>query len=116
MPADWANKRLLPAFEAPNHLDVYDIRDAAYDVQLSITTMTGLVNRQQPRIYLLSNDDAHELLNTILSHIPSTLVPIKAESVLDDLLQKYRHHISGMIIYDPAMLEDRKSTRLNSSH
>ncbi len=105
MPADWAHKRLLPAFEAPHHLDVYDIRDAAYDVQLSVTTMTGLVNRQQPRIYLLSNDDAHKLLNTILNHIPSTLVPIKAESVLDDLLQKHRHHISGMIIYDPALLD-----------
>jgi len=53
-------------FQVPDHLDVYDICDASQDVQLSVTTMTGVINRQQPKVYLLSNDDAAFWLKEVL--------------------------------------------------
>src|SRR5579875_28544 len=54
---DWSGERMLPAFQAPQHLDIYDLRGAASDVQLAVTTMAGIINRPQPRVYLITSDD-----------------------------------------------------------
>src|SRR5258708_16382093 len=61
---------LLPAFQAPEHLDVYDIRNTSYDVQLNVTTLTGLINRKHPKIYLLSNSDAFFWLGAAFAQVP----------------------------------------------
>lgn len=52
--ADSIGSGLWPTFQAPDHLDVYDIRNASQDVQLSVMTMTGVINRKQPKVYLRS--------------------------------------------------------------
>jgi GxGYxYP putative glycoside hydrolase C-terminal domain/GxGYxY sequence motif in domain of unknown function N-terminal len=99
------NKRLLPVFETPAHLEIYDIQNAAYDVQLSVTTLTGLINRGQPRIYLLSNNDAEGLFNALLVHVPHEYIATDREDTLDAMLKTYRDIVRGMVIYDPAMLD-----------
>ena len=99
------NKRLLPVFETPAHLEIYDIHNAAYDVQLSVTTLTGLINRGQPRIYLLSNNDAEGLFNALLAHVPHEYIATDKEDTLDAMLKTYRDIVKGMVIYDPAMLD-----------
>lgn len=96
-------KRLLPVFAAPAHLEIYDIQDAAYDAQLSVTTLAGLINRGQPRVYLLSNSDADSLFNTLLAHVPHEYIKIGTQSTLDTMLRTYRDVVKGMVIYDPAM-------------
>ncbi|MGH2495141.1 MAG: GxGYxYP domain-containing protein, partial [Ktedonobacteraceae bacterium] len=99
------NKRLLPVFETPAHLEIYDIQDAAYDVQLSVTTLAGLINRGQPRVYLLSNNDADSLFNALLARVPHEYAKTGKLDVLDAMLQKYRDIVKGMVIYDPAILD-----------
>ncbi|HEU0001151.1 MAG TPA: GxGYxYP domain-containing protein [Ktedonobacteraceae bacterium] len=97
------DKRLLPVFATPAHLEIYDIQDAVYDMQLSVTTLAGLINRGQPRVYLLSNNDADSLFNALLAHVPHEHVNTGELGTLDAMLQTYRDTVKGMVIYDPAM-------------
>ena len=99
------NKRLLPVFATPAHLEIYDIQDAAYDAQLSVTTLAGLINRGRPRVYLLSNNDAGSLFNALLADVPHEYVKTGKLDTLDAMLTTYRDVVRGMVIYDPAMLD-----------
>src|SRR5258707_5075233 len=101
----WSSDGLLPAFQAPEHLDVYDIRNASYDIQLSVTTMTGLINRQQPEVYLLNSSDAASWLNQVFAHIPHVISAAKDEAILETLLNSYRNRVAGLIIYDPGFID-----------
>ncbi len=101
--ADWAG--LWPTLQAPDHLDVYDIRGASQDVQLSVTTMTGVINRQQPRVYLLSSDDAAFWFNEALAQVPHDISPATGNDALEALLISYGSSIRGLIIYDPNCMD-----------
>ncbi|HEX9132754.1 MAG TPA: GxGYxYP domain-containing protein, partial [Ktedonobacteraceae bacterium] len=101
--ADWAG--LWPTLQAPDHLDVYDLRGASQDVQLSVTTMTGVINRQQPRVYLLSSDDAAFWLNEALAQVPHDVSPATGNDALEALLISYGSSIRGLIIYDPNCMD-----------
>src|SRR5690242_4008929 len=94
---------LLPVFEAPAHLDLYDIERAAYDVQLSVTTLAGLINRNRPRVYLLATGDAGKLFDALLAHVPHEYVAHGGVDILDAMLQMYPDSAKGMVIYDPAL-------------
>src|SRR5690349_20799316 len=98
---DWSAERLIPAFQAPRHLDVYDIRRASPDVQLAVTTMAGIVNRPQPQVYLLVGDDDVFWLRQVLSSIPQTMSPVANDDTLEAILIAHRSSIQGLIIYDP---------------
>ena len=97
------HNRLLPVFETPAHLELYDIQHTAYDVQLSVTTLAGLINRGQPRVYLLATGDAENLFNTLLAHVPYEYVAHEGVDVLEAMLQTYPDSAKGMVIYDPAL-------------
>jgi len=101
----WSSDGLLPAFQAPEHLNVYDIRNTSYDIQLSVTTMTGLINRQQPEVYLLNSSDAAFWLNQVFAHIPHVISAAKDEAILETLLNGYRNRVAGLIIYDPGFID-----------
>ena len=98
---DWAANGLWPTFQSPDHLDVYDIRGASQDTQLAITTMTGIINRQKPQVYLLSSADAAFWLQEVFAQIPQDVSPATGNAALDAMLNKYGSSIQGMIIYDP---------------
>ena len=98
---NWPNERTLPAFQTPQHLTIYDMRGASFAVQLSATTLAGLINRPMPRVYLISSDEDEFWLNTVLGSIPKETSPSNGEGVLDGLLIPFRSAVQGMIIYDP---------------
>src|SRR5947209_3248223 len=98
---NWSSNNQWPTFQAPDHLDVYDVRGASQDAQLSITTMTGVINRQQPKVYLLSSDDAAFWLNQAFAQVPHDVSPETGDAALDALLNSYSSYIRGLIIYDP---------------
>src|SRR6266705_7003378 len=102
---DWASSGLWPAFQAPDHLDVYNIRSASQDVQLSVTVMTGVINRQQPKVYLLSSEDAAFWLNEVFAQIPYDVSHVVGNDVLSAMLTSYGSYIRGLIIYDPNCVE-----------
>ncbi len=94
-----------PTFQSPDHLDVYDIRGASQDTQLAITTMTGIINRQKPQVYLLSSADAAFWLQQVFSQIPHDVSPAVGNAALDAILNTYGSSIQGMIIYDPNSMD-----------
>lgn len=105
MHADWLAGHYLPTLPAPHSLTVYNVRDLAYDLQLSIGTLAGLINRTQATIYLAWRQDDRFWLETALQHIPGTISPLSGLAILTDLLQNYREHCKGYVIYDPACMD-----------
>ena len=93
---EWPPNRPLPSFARPVSLDAADVQQLTSDQQVLMTTLQGIVNRRQPRIYLfLSGDNTDQTwLNTI--EIPNTI----ATDPLS-LVQKYRNEVSGAVVYDP---------------
>jgi GxGYxYP putative glycoside hydrolase C-terminal domain/GxGYxY sequence motif in domain of unknown function N-terminal len=98
---DWAANRLLPGFQMPQQLEVYDIRGASREAMLTITTLAGLINRPQPRVYLLVNPQDDFWLKTAFPHVQHEYAPVKNNDALDAMLIKYRDSVQGMIIYNP---------------
>lgn len=88
--------RALPAFGRPSHLDVADLTHLDGDTQAVFTTLQGVVNRGQPRLYwILANDGTDQSwLETI--DVPHTMA-------VDpwSLVAKYRGEVRGVVIYDP---------------
>ncbi len=102
---DWAASGWWPTFQSPDHLDVYDIRGASQDTQLALTTMTGVINRQKPLVYLLSSADAAFWLQEVFAQMPHEVSPATGNTALDAMLNKYASSIQGMIIYDPNSID-----------
>jgi hypothetical protein len=102
---DWSDKRVVPSFQPIEHLDVYDFRDATQDIQLAATICVGIINRPQPRVYLIfSNDDEYWLLQ-LANAVPQTRITSKGDDALIELLNSYHTEIKGLIIYDPACID-----------
>src|SRR2546425_10668302 len=98
---DWSADRILPAFQAPEHLDVFDLRTASREVQLSVATLVGLINRPRPQVYLISRNNDAFWLQEIFASIPYDISPLADNEILVALLASYRERVQGIIIYDP---------------
>ncbi len=99
----WPDGRIFPLFQTPQHLDVYNINSASHEVQLTVATLVGLINRPQPRVYLLTRGDDTFWLKAALSSIPQTVSQLGRDDILHALLTKYRSLVRGLIIYDPTL-------------
>src|SRR5690606_39568175 len=51
----WGSDQMLPTFPEVQQLDVADVAGAPGDVKLLMATLQGIVNRTQPRIYLIED-------------------------------------------------------------
>ncbi len=102
---DWSTERMIPAFQTVEHLDVCDLRGATHAVQLAATTCVGLLNRPQPRVYLIFSDDDEYWLKQLMPSLPQTLASQTGNAALNLLLDKYGAHIQGLIIYDPKLID-----------
>jgi hypothetical protein len=102
---DWPVNRMFPAFQTSERLNIYDIRQASKDIQLTISTLVGLINRPKPQVYLLFNRDDEEWLQEIPDAILQIGTTVSNDAVLHDLLATYRPYVKGMIIYDPNLLD-----------
>ena len=96
----WTTQRLLPSFQTPQELVIYDIRHASPDIQLSVATLVGIINRPQPKVYLVTVDDDLFWLQQIPSSITKEPASVADDSVLTQLLLTYRSSVQGMIVYD----------------
>ena len=102
---DWSGERVIPAFQVPRQLKIYDIRTASHHVQLTVATLVGLINQPQPQVYLISRNNDTFWLKEVLSSIPQDFSNLTNEAILEDLLAMYRHKLHGLIIYDPALVD-----------
>src|SRR5438105_8304446 len=98
---NWSAGRLVPAFQEPQQLTIYDLRGASMEVLQSATTMAGLINRSQPQVYLIFNDDDDFWLKEIPGSIARESTPTSGNDVLEGMLITFRNYDNGMVIYDP---------------
>lgn len=97
----WPSGQALPRFAAPERLDVADIADVHGDLKLTLGTLQGVVNRVQPRIYLIGNDATGG--EGRLTWLRSLDVPYAVHSNPWKLLAKYQGAVEGIIVHDPAV-------------
>lgn len=101
----WPEERILPAFQRPQKLLICETRSASWEAQLSITTLVGLVNRPQPRVYLSSSDDDAFWLREALAAIPQAMAPFHNDDALTGLVRMFREGVQGMVVYDPQCID-----------
>lgn len=104
--AAWRAGPLIPSLPQTSSLDIYDLRAASPETVLSVSSLAGLVNRGQAKIYLVENDDDEFWLEQVAPALPRTRTPVTGD-LLEHLLIRYREHVGGLIIYDPALLDTR---------
>src|SRR5581483_7430284 len=94
----WPPNRALPRFRPPVYLDAANIQHLTGDQQVLLTTLQGIVNRREPRLYwFMSGDNTDQTwLNTIKIPNSVTQDPLS-------VIQKYRDEVRGAIVYDPAV-------------
>src|SRR5947209_5794442 len=98
---NWSGDRLAPAFQKPEKLTIYNVRGASMEVMLSAATMAGLINRPQPQVYLIFNDDDDFWLKEIPGAITRETTPTSGNDVLEGMLKAFPDYAKGMVIYDP---------------
>jgi hypothetical protein len=86
---------VLPRFPQPLHLDVVDITSASGADQALLTTLQGIVNRRRPRIWTSLATDGTDKTWLDTLRIPRSNI---ADPL--SLVDRYRHEISGAIVYD----------------
>lgn len=91
----WPEKQALPTFANVKKLDVADVYDAPGDIKLLLATLQGIVNRAEPRIYLLENQEEGKM--TWLNDLQ---VPYEVHNDYWDIIKKYKNEVKGIIIYD----------------
>jgi len=98
---NWSAGRLVPAFQEPEKLTIYNLRGASMEVLLSAATMAGLINRPQPQVYLIFNDDDDFWLKEIPGSITRETAPTSGNDLLEGMLKAFPDYAKGMVIYDP---------------
>lgn len=93
----WPKNQALPVFAKARQLDVVDIERIPGEEQLLWASLQGLVNRKEPRIYLMraTEEGKETWLKTGLG-VPYTVLGDPWE-----LMGKYRSEVKGIIVYDP---------------
>ncbi|GHO73514.1 hypothetical protein KSD_12850 [Ktedonobacter sp. SOSP1-85] len=94
--------QLRSLFQAPEQLSIYDISSTSSEERQAVSTLTGLINRSQPEVYLIYNQDDRFWLEQIPDSLPRRSMSVSGGDVLGALIQEYRTRIKGIVIYDPA--------------
>lgn len=97
----WSAERLIPGFQPVTHLDIYTVTGASYETNITLATLVGLVNRSQPKVYLVMGDDEAFWLKEVFGNIPQNHIPAIGDNALDALLDTYHDSIKGVVLYDP---------------
>ncbi|MWV46801.1 hypothetical protein GRF59_24640 [Paenibacillus sp. HJL G12] len=92
----WPESQALPSFEKAKKLEVADVYDEPGDIKILMATLQGIVNRKEPRIYLLENQE--EGKKTWLNDLK---VPYTLHDDSWEIMDKFKHEVKGIIIYDP---------------
>ncbi|HEX4216283.1 MAG TPA: GxGYxYP domain-containing protein [Candidatus Dormibacteraeota bacterium] len=96
--AVWPPGQELPRSAPPKHLDVADIRTSDGDTQTLLTTLQGVVNRTQPRIYTYLQNDG-----TDVSWLQTSGVPFTVAGDPMSVVAKYARQVRGTVVWDPSV-------------
>ncbi|KAK7696861.1 hypothetical protein SLS64_014146 [Diaporthe eres] len=103
---DWPADRALPSFpDIAGKIEYANLDALSGDEQILLTSLQGLVNRQQPRLYLdwpqLLEESDDAVNQAWLEQLEANGVEsVDVTSDPFDLIDKYKSDIHGAIIYD----------------
>jgi len=85
------------------HLDVIDLREKDYKTRLIILSLQGIVNRKEPKLYVLweSRDKFGNPSEEWLKYCESKGWISYEEISIESALKKYKDEIEGFVVYDP---------------
>ena len=93
--ASWSGRPVLPQFPRPERLDIADLTKLDGGDQALLTTLQGVVNRRQPRIWTLLATDG-----TDRTWLETIGVPQRSVEDPLSLVERYRQELSGAVVYD----------------
>src|SRR5215468_1781428 len=93
--------RLLPVFNRPKHLDYGDVSKLTGGDQTLLTTLQGVVNREEPELYFIYDTGTESVPDA--KWLSDMRLPKKLWSNPIDLVAKYRNKVHGAIVWDPAV-------------
>ncbi len=96
----WSNGKLLPSFSDATSLDVATIIGLSEEEQLLFVSLQGLVNKDNPSIYLLEEDEEGRL--TWLEELG---IPYRFLSSPWELFNIHRSVATGLVVYDPNLID-----------
>lgn len=98
---------LFPRFEMPRKLYVYDGSGDNNEVRLLLATLQGVVNRDDPRIYLIFNSwpEGMKSDDKWLDYYSVRDIEIKRVKSVPEIVRMFAGELSGFIIYDPELLD-----------
>ena len=84
------------------HLEVVDVRGCSFDERVLLISLQGLVNRKQPRLYLVFKEDDRFWLDEMRrqGHTDAPIEPAKDADPLS-VVHRYRTEVNGAVISDP---------------
>jgi hypothetical protein len=101
----WPKGQALPTFATPAPvLDCIEVQALTGDEQITFSVLQGLVNRKQPRIYLLdarAGEGRDTWANT--STVGLTSRKLFTDENKYDLVAKYAGDVQGLVLYDPVV-------------
>lgn len=101
----WPKGQALPTFATPAPaLDRLEVQALTGDEQIAFSALQGLVNRKQPRIYLL-DARAGEGRDTWANTATVGVTPGKffTRETKYDLVAKYAGEVEGLVLYNPVV-------------
>jgi hypothetical protein len=91
---------LQPKMHVPaTHLLVVDVRQTPKDELLMLASLQGIVNRSEPRIYLITSDDDQFWLDQMIAEGDTGTPQIVTDPI--SLFATFRSEINGVVIPDP---------------
>jgi hypothetical protein len=92
----WPDSQVFPTFGPVRNLDVVEIAGRSNGEITLLVTLQGLVNRTQPRIWVLENSERKRFW---LDQLGATTTGVAGPL---PLITKYRNEIAGIVVYDGA--------------
>ncbi|MCA9448741.1 MAG: hypothetical protein KC931_16585, partial [Candidatus Omnitrophica bacterium] len=101
---EYAPPEIFPKFDPPRHLQVAPLDDASLIDRQLYTSLQGLVNRKEPRVYYVTRD----IDTSWLEYYRDTYhLDVTSYETAQELLKRYAEEISGYIVYDPENPDSR---------
>jgi hypothetical protein len=91
---------IFPAFARPRALTVVDARPYAWDEQLALVCLQGLVNRREPRLYLVFDD----FIDRQWPRIYRERYGLRSREArgLEEAFARHAREVRGVVLYDEA--------------
>ena len=99
----WPKGQALPSFATPAAvLDAIPVQALSRDEQITFSALQGIINRQQPRIYLVNlftDEGGYTWADTSTVNLRSRTQYSRQNKY--DLIKKYAGELAGVVLYDP---------------